>query len=63
LRVYKEVALHAFDFLARVEAARIDARPPFLLTLPFGSALLTLWPSIIAAVGLASRSVYSRHFT
>jgi hypothetical protein len=56
LRVYKEMALLAFDLLASVEAGGIDARPPF-------SALLTLWLSMIAAVGLASRSACSRHFT
>jgi hypothetical protein len=56
LRVDKDVALLAFDFLARVVAARVDAAPPF-------SALFTLWLSMIAAVGLASRRAFSRHFT
>ena len=40
----------------RYLAMRIDAGPPF-------SALLTLWLSMIAAVGLASRSAFSRHAT
>ena len=53
-RVYENVALLAFDLLARVIAMRIDARPPF-------SALFTLWLSMMAAVGLASRSPCSRH--
>jgi hypothetical protein len=56
LRVDQEVPLLAFDFLARIIAMGVDAAPPF-------SALLTLWLSMIAAVGLASRSAFSRHFT
>jgi hypothetical protein len=56
LGVYKEMALLAFDLLASVEAGGIDPRPPF-------SALLTLWLSMMAAVGLASRSACSRHLT
>ncbi len=56
LRVYKQMALLALDFLARVIAMRIDAGPPF-------SALLTLWLSMMQAVGLASRSSFSRHAT
>jgi hypothetical protein len=56
LRIDKDVALFAFDFLPRVVAARIDAVPPF-------SELFTLWLSMIAAVGLASRPAFSRHFT
>ena len=55
-RIYENVALLALDLLSRIVAMRIDARPPF-------SALLTLWLSIIAAVGLASRSSRSLHFT
>ena len=51
-----DVALLALDLLARVIAMRIDPSPPF-------SALLTLWLSIIAAVGLVCRSASSRHFT
>jgi hypothetical protein len=53
LRVYQDMALLAFDFLARIIARRINAGPPF-------SALLTLWLSMIAAVGLAWRSACSR---
>ena len=48
-RVYQNVALLALDLLARIIAMRIDAGPPF-------SALFTLWLSMMAAVGLASRS-------
>jgi hypothetical protein len=56
LRIYQDVALLALDLLAGVIAVRVDRGPPF-------SALLTLWLSMIAAVGLASRSASSRHFT
>ena len=56
LRVYQDMALLALDLLARVIAVRIDRGPPF-------SAALTLWLSMIAAVGLASRPACSRHFT
>ena len=56
LRIDEDVALLAQDLLAGVVARRIDASPPF-------SALLTLWLSMIAAVGLASRAAASRHFT
>ena len=52
--VYEYMALLALDLLAGVIAVRIDARPPF-------SALFTLWLSMMAAVGLASRSPCSRH--
>jgi hypothetical protein len=55
-RVDEDVALLAFDQFARIKSMRIDARPPF-------SALFTLWLSTIQAVGLASRSACSRHFT
>src|SRR5258708_26634381 len=48
------MALLALDLLARIVAMRIDAGPPFL-------ALFTLWLSIMAAVGLASRSAFLRH--
>jgi hypothetical protein len=44
------------DFLSAIEARRIDAAPLF-------SALLTLWLSMMAAVGLASRLACSRHST
>ncbi len=54
--VYQNVALLALDLLARIIAMRIDAGPPF-------SALFTLWLSMMAAVGLASRSLCSRHST
>jgi len=54
LRIDEDVPLFALDFLARVIARRIDAGPPF-------SALLTLWLSMIAAVGLVSRPAASRH--
>jgi hypothetical protein len=56
LRVHQEMALLALDLLSRILTRRINATPPF-------SAPLTLWPSMIAAVGLASRSVTSRHCT
>lgn len=56
LGVYKEVALLALDLLAGIVARRINRDPPF-------SALLTLWLSMIAAVGLAPRPASSRHFT
>jgi hypothetical protein len=53
LRIDKHVPLLALDLLARIVAGRIDAGPPF-------SALLTLWLSMMAAVGLASREAVSR---
>jgi len=55
-RVYQDMALLALDLLARIIARRIDAGPPF-------SALFTLWLSMMAAVGLASRSACSRQAT
>jgi hypothetical protein len=55
-RIYQDVRLLALNLFARIIAMRIDAGPPF-------SALLTLWLSMIAAVGLASRSIFSRHAT
>jgi hypothetical protein len=55
-RVYQNMAFLALDLLARIIAMRIDAGPPF-------SALFTLWLSMMAAVGLASRSPLSRHST
>jgi hypothetical protein len=55
-RIYENVALLALDLLSRIVAMRIDARPPF-------SALFTLWLSMIAAEGLASRSSRSLHLT
>ena len=55
-RVHQNVALLGLDFLARIITRRIDAGPPF-------SALFTLWLSMMAAVGLASRLACSRHAT
>jgi hypothetical protein len=52
--VDKNVPLLALDLLARIVPVRINARPPF-------SALFTLWLSMMAAVGLASRCARSRH--
>ena len=53
-RIDQNMPLLALDQLAGVEPVRIDAGPPF-------SALLTLWLSMMAAVGLASRCACSRH--
>ena len=53
LRIDKNVPLLALDLLACIVTGRIDAGPPF-------SALLTLWLSMMAAVGLASREACSR---
>jgi hypothetical protein len=53
-RIDENMPLLALDQLARIEAGRIDADPPF-------SALFTLWLSMMQAVGLASRSTRSRH--
>src|SRR5215469_5923273 len=55
-RIYQYMALLALDLFARIIAMRIDAGPPF-------SALFTLWLSMMAAVGLASRSAFSRQAT
>ena len=54
LRIDEDMPLLALDLLARVIARRINRRSPF-------SALLTLWLSMIAAVGLASREAAWRH--
>jgi len=54
--IYENMALLALDLLACVIARRIDAGPPF-------SALLTLWLSMMATVGLALRFSCSRHAT
>ena len=54
-RVYENMALLTLDLLSRIVAMRI-VRPPF-------SALFTLWLSMMAAVGLASRSSCSLHST
>jgi hypothetical protein len=48
LHIDENMALLSLDQLARIEAVRIDADPPF-------SALLTLWLSTMQALGLASR--------
>ena len=56
LCIYENVPLLALDAFARVKARRIDPRPPF-------SALFTLWLSMMQAVGPASRSACSRHFS
>src|SRR3954464_4322728 len=56
LRVDEKVTLLAFDPFTRIIARRVDRGPPF-------SALFTLWLSMIATVGLASRAACSRHFT
>lgn len=56
LGIDQNMALLTLDQLARIEAVRIDASPPF-------SALFTLWLSMMQAVGLASRSAFSRHST
>jgi hypothetical protein len=55
-RVDENVPLAARDFLARIEALRIDRRPPFC-------AALALWLSMTAADGLASRPSLSRTAT
>ncbi len=53
LCVDEEMPLFALDLLPGIETMRVRD-PPF-------SALLTLWLSIMAAVGLASRPTSSRH--
>jgi hypothetical protein len=50
------MSLLAFDQLACIESLKINTGPPF-------SALFTLWLSMMQAVGLASRSAFSRHST
>jgi hypothetical protein len=52
-RIDENVPLLALDLFSCVVARRIDRSPPF-------SALLTLWLSITAAVGLASRPMRRR---
>jgi hypothetical protein len=56
LRVDENMPLLALDLLARIVAMRVDAGPPF-------SALFTLWLSMMAVVGDASRSALARHST
>jgi hypothetical protein len=55
-RVDEDVVLDALDLLARVEADRVDRRPPL-------SAALTDLLSRMAAVGLASLPACSRQAT
>lgn len=55
-RVDQDMSLLSFDFLPRIVAGGVDLGPPF-------SAPLTLWLSMIAAVGLASRPDCSRTAT
>ena len=55
-RVDQDMSLLSFDFLPRIVTRRVDLRPPF-------SAPLTLWLSMIAAVGLASLPDCSRTAT
>ena len=54
--VGQDVALAAQDLLARVIAGRVERGPPF-------RAPFTLWLSMIAVVGLASRPAFSRTST
>ena len=58
--VDQDMTLLASDLLAALLAAviarRVNAAPPF-------STLLTLWLSMIAALGLGSRPANSRHAT
>ena len=56
LRIDQDMPLLALDLLGCVVAVRVDAGPPF-------SALFTLWLSMMAAVGDASRPAFSRHAT
>lgn len=53
LRIDENMPLLALDLLSRIIAMRV-MEPPF-------SALFTLWLSMTAAVGCASRSAFSRH--
>jgi hypothetical protein len=55
LRIDENAPFFAFDLLAAIKARRIDPAPL--------SALLTLWLSMMAAVGLASRFARSRQST
>jgi hypothetical protein len=56
LRVDEDMPLLTLNFFARIVTMRVDGRPPF-------SALFTLWLSMMAAVGEASRPALSRHST
>jgi hypothetical protein len=56
LHVDKNMPFLALDQFGCIKPVRINAGPPF-------SALFTLWLSMMQAVGLASRSAFSRHST
>ena len=56
LHIDKNMPFLALDQFACIEPVRINTGPPF-------SALFTLWLSMMQAVGLASRSAFSRHST
>jgi len=55
-RIDEDMALASGDFLARIIALRVHRGPPFC-------AVLALWLSMMAAVGLASRPACSRTAT
>src|SRR5271165_132107 len=55
-RIDKDVPLAAGDLLARIVTLRVHRGPPFC-------AVLALWLSMIAALGLASRPARSRTAT
>jgi len=55
-RIDEDMALATRDFLARIEALRVEEGPPFC-------APLALWLSMIAVVGLASHLACSRTAT
>ena len=55
-RIDEDMPLAARDLLARIEALRIDRRPPFC-------APLALWLSMTAVEGLTSRPSFSRSAT
>ena len=56
LHIDKNMSFLALDQFACIKPVRINTGPPF-------SALFTLWLSMMQAVGLASRSAFSRHST
>jgi hypothetical protein len=56
LRIDEDMPLLPVDLLAAIKTRRMDPTPPF-------SALLTLWLSMMAAVGLACRPACSRQST
>jgi hypothetical protein len=67
LGVDRNVPLLAFDLLARIPRAGPMARPrtgsPVRVVSPPFSALFTLWLSMMAALGEASRPACSRQAT